>query len=356
VTKEYDLLVINIGSTSTKVALVRGRKVVVKNTIEYTRSELDQYADQSDQLPRRKEDLLLFVNQNDIDLRKIELIISRGGLGKPGPAGCYEINEAMCCDLMTAKYGKHASALGPAIAFDIAREYGIQAIVIDPPSTDELQPVARISGLPEIERRSGFHALNQKAAARKAATQIGRRYEKLNFVVAHMGGGITIGAHRRGRVIDCTHGLAEGPFTPERSGSLPTMALVDLAFSGLTKKELQSKLVGQGGLSAYLGISDAQKVESMIKEGHDNARLVYQAMAYQIAKDIGAMAVVLKGDVDGIVLTGGLACSKMLTEWIKGWINFLAPIFVYPGEDEIMSMAEGALRVLTGEEAVKKYQ
>jgi len=352
-----NIFVINVGSTSTKVSLFKMTEVIAGKTIEYSNAELVQYKDLNDQLPPREADILEFISNNDINMRDVDIIISRGGLGKPGPAGAYEINETMCDDLITGKYGKHPSALGPAMAFDMSKKYGIRAIVIDMPGTDEFQPLARISGLPELERKSGFHALNQKAAARRAASEMGKSYKDCNLVIAHLGGGITIGAHRCGQVIDCTHGLSEGPFTPGRVGSLPTMSLVDLAFSDkYSKEEIQTRLVGQGGLSAYLGTADALKVEEMINGGDGNAKSIYQAMAYQIAKDIGAMSVVLKGHIDGIVLTGGLAHSEMLTGWIKEWIRFIAPVFIYPGEDEMKAMAEGALRVLQGEEQVNKYR
>ena len=352
-----NILVINCGSTSTKVALFKALDAVAKETIDYSSAELTQYKDVKDQLPRREDDLLKFISKNNINIKEIDIIISRGGVGKPGPAGAYEISEEMCDDLITGRYGKHPSSLGPAMALDMSKKYGIQAIVVDPPTTDEFQPLARISGLPEIERRSGFHALNQKAAARRAAGEIGKKYEDVNLVVAHLGGGITIGAHRGGRVIDCTHGLSEGPFTPERTGCLLTMGLIDLAFSGkYSKEQLQRKLVGQGGLAAYLGTTDASEVEKKINGGDKKAKLVYLAMAYQIGKDIGAMSVVLKGQVDGIVLAGGLAHSRMLIGWIVERVDFIARVFIYPGEDEMTAMAEGALRVLRGEEQVKRYR
>lgn len=350
------LLIVNVGSTSTKVALFRGTQPVVQDTITYRAEELSGYAGLSDQLPRRREDLHQFVERNAIPLTDIELFISRGGLGKPGPAGAYAIDKAMCEDLLSGTYGRHPSALGPAMMLDLAGQYGKRAIIIDPPSTDEFDPLARISGLPEIERRSAFHALNQKAAARRAARAIGRAYEDVRLVVAHLGGGITIGAHRRGRVADCTHGLTEGPMTPERAGTLPTQDLVDLALSGTPdRKQLQLRLVGRGGLAAYLGTTDAKQVEAMIQQGDEKARRIYQAMAYQIAKDIGAMRVALEGPADGIVLTGGLAHSQMLTGWIREWIEGLAPVFIFPGEDEMAALAEGGLRVLSGEEPVSRY-
>ncbi|MCX5829642.1 MAG: butyrate kinase, partial [Deltaproteobacteria bacterium] len=303
-----------------------------------------------------KMDVMKFLRKNMISLAEIDMVVSRGGLGKPAPAGAYQIDDIMCTDLLAGKYGKHPSALGPAMALSFSNQYGMPAIVIDPPSTDEFEPLARISGLPEVERKSAFHALNQKIAARRFALAKKKKYEEINVVVAHLGGGITIGAHRQGRVIDCTHGLAEGPFTPERAGALPTMDLLDLAFSGkLDKKQIQGRLVGQGGLAAYLGTTDAQQVEEMIKGGDEKAMLVFEAMAYQIAKDIGAMCVVLKGEIDGIILTGGLAHSERLTGLIAEQVRFLAPVSVYPGEDEMSALAAGGLRVLEGEEAIKKY-
>lgn len=355
--KEYRLLVINVGSTSTKVAYFEQTRQVIGETIQYSKEELSQYPDLHDQLPRREKDLFDFTDKHNINLAEIDMAISRGGLGNPGPAGAYEVNDVMCNDLLVGKYGKHPSALGPSIVMDIAHTYKTRALVIDPPSTDEFHPLARISGIPEIARKSAFHALNQKAAARRAAAEIGKKYENVNLVVAHLGGGITIGAHKEGRVIDCTHGLSEGPFTPERSGSLPTMDLIDLALSGtLSTKEIQSRFVGNGGLSAYLGTNNAQNVEEKINAGDEKAQLIYQAMAYQIAKDIGSMAAVLKGNIDGIVLTGGLAHSKLLTGWVSEWIRFLGPVLIYAGEDEMVALAEGAVRVLQGDEAVKKYE
>lgn len=353
----YHILAINVGSTSTKVAYYRDRERLVQETIPYSAADLAQYAELKDQLPLRETGLRAFIEKARIDMNQVDIVISRGGLGKPGPAGAFAISEAMCDDLLRGKYGKHPSALGPMMALNLARQSGMLATVIDPPSTDEFQPLARVSGLPEIERKSAFHALNQKAAARKAARQMNKRYEEVNFVVAHLGGGITVGAHCRGQVIDCTHGLTEGPFSPERAGALPTQDLVDLAQSGrLSPKDLSKRLVGQGGLAAYLGTTNAVDVQEAVKKGDPKAELIYRAMAYQIAKDIGAMAAVLWGDIDGVVLTGGLAHSEMLTGWVREQTNFIAPVFVFPGEDEMEAMADGALRILRGEETPREYQ
>jgi len=352
----HRLLVINVGSTSTKVGWFKGNDLLVLETIRYSSEDLARYSSMNEQLPLREKDLLEFLNKNGIGLEEVDMIVSRGGLGRPSPAGAYQIDDAMCRDLLEGKFGKHSSALGPAMALDLSRRYGMPAVVIDPPSTDEFQPLARFSGLPEIERKSALHALNQKAAARRLAAELGREYEGMNLIVAHLGGGITVGAHQKGRVIDCTHGLGEGPFTPERAGSLPTTDLLDLAFSGkLDKTQILRRLVGQGGLFAYLGTNDVEKVEEMITAGDEKATQVYEAMAYQVAKEIGAMSVVLKGEIDGIILTGGLANSEMMTSLIREWIQFIAPVFVYPGEDEMAALAEGGLRVLRKEEELKKY-
>ena len=353
---KHRLLVINMGSTSTKVACYQDRELEILENIRYRSEDLVDYPTLSDQLPLREMDVMTFLRKNMISLAEIDMVVSRGGLGKPALAGAYRIDEIMCADLLAGKYGKHPSALGPAMALSFSKQFGMPAIVIDPPSTDEFEPLARISGLPEVERKSAFHALNQKIAARRFALAEGKKYEEIDVVVAHLGGGITIGAHRRGRVIDCTHGLTEGPLTPERAGALPTMDLLCLAFSGkLDKKQIQGRLVGQGGLEAYLGTMDAQQVEEMIKGGDEKAMLIFEAMAYQIAKDIGAMCVVLKGEMDGIILTGGLAHSERLTGLIIEQVRFLAPVSIYPGEDEMAALAAGGLRVLEGEEGIMKY-
>jgi butyrate kinase len=350
------LLVINVGSTSTKVACFAESEPVADENIRYRVEDLAGYSSLAQQLPRREADVSEFLEKNRIALDEIDMIVSRGGLGKPAPAGAYGIDAPMCSELLEGKYGKHPSALGPCIARSFARQFGLPAIVVDPPSTDEFEPLARVSGIPEIERKSAFHALNQKIAARKYAAELGKRYEEINTVVARLGGGITVGAHLRGRVVDCTHGLSEGPFTPERAGALPTLDLLDLALARKSEpKQLQKRLAGQGGLAAYLETTDALAVEHMVKEGNGKARLIFEAMAYQIAKDIGAMSVVLKGRIDGIILTGGLAHSGMLTDWVTERIQFLAPVRVYPGEDEMAALAQGGLRVLQAEEEIKTY-
>ncbi len=355
--EEKHLLVINVGSTSTKVACFRGGTPECSGNIGYKADDLARFSSLEEQHPLRERDVMNFLTENGINPEELDMIVSRGGLGRPGPGGAYEIDSIMCEDLLTGKYGKHVSALGPSMALKLSEKHGVPAMVIDPPSTDEFEPLARISGMPDIERKSAFHALNQKMAARKYAAEVRKRYEEINIVVAHLGGGITVGAHKKGRVIDCTHGLSEGPFTPERAGALPTMDIIDLAFSGkLDKKQLQGSLIGQGGLTAYLGTTDARDVENMIKCGNEKAKLVFEAMAYQISKEIGAMAVVLKGHIDGIIITGGLAHSEMLVGWIVERVRFLAPMTIYPGEDEMVALAEGGLRFLRNEENMMRYR
>lgn len=354
--KEYRLLIINVGSTSTKIACFHGEHALAEETIVYRGEDLARHSSMADQLPLREQGVITFLEKHGIDMAGIDMIVSRGGLGRPAPAGAYRVDEAMCRDLLEGAYGTHPSAMGPTMAFNVSRRHGIPAIVVDPPSTDEFEPLARLSGIPGIERRSAFHALNQKRAARWCAAGMGRAYEDVNVVVAHLGGGVTIGAHRKGRVVDCTHGLAEGPFTPERAGALPTMDLLELVLSGkMDREQVRLLLVGRGGLAAYLGTTDARDVEERIRGGDETAHTVFEAMAYQVAKDIGAMSTVLAGEVDGIVLTGGLARSAMLTGWIGGRVRFIAPVFVYPGEDEMRALADGGLRVLRNEEHLKPY-
>jgi len=349
----FNVLAINIGSTTTKVGIHKKNSGLIRYTFSY---ESDLENDTRSDPERRKQDIYAFLETFRVNHGSIQLIVSRGGLGKPGPSGVYRINKQMCDDLMSAKYGWHPSALGPVIAYEMAQSWNIDAVVVDPPSTDEFDDRSRFSGHPDIERKSAFHALNQKSAAIKAAKDLGRSYADCNFVVAHMGGGITIGAHRLGRVIDATHGLAEGPFTPERAGTLPTLDLAEfIRQKKLSGKDLQVMLCGGSGLYAYLGTKDATLIEEMIDKGNHAAEQCYQAMAYQIAKEIGAMAAVLKGTVDAVVLTGGLAKSKLFTSWISDMTGFVAQILVYPGEDEIQALIDGGFRVLQAEESVQLY-
>jgi butyrate kinase len=348
------MLIINPGSTSTKMALFMGGSLLRSHVNRYEKDVLKFKI--PEQLPARRADIDVFIESSKIIPADLAIIISRGGLGKPGPSGIYEINEEMCSDLMLGRYGFHASALGPRMALDIARSIGKKAVVVDPPSTDEYDEISRVSGLPSIERKSAFHALNHKAAARRYAREINRKYEELNLIIAHMGGGITIGAHNNGRVIDSTHGLSEGPFTPERAGALPSLDLLNiLANTNLNIEILKENLTSRGGLRAYLGTNNAKEVEKRINKCDQKAALIYRAMAYQVSKDICAMAASLSGRIDGIILTGGLAFSKMFTGWIIERTNFLGKVCVYPGEDELLALAEGGLKAISGDETVRKY-
>ncbi|MGE5550794.1 MAG: butyrate kinase [Bacteroidota bacterium] len=354
---DFHLLIVNPGSTSTKIAVYDGDQEVHKVVLRHSPEELSGFSDILEQHLFRKEAIYSALRELGEDLHSYAAIVGRGGLCKPIPSGVYEVNAQMLEDLRHSVLGKHASSLAGLIAHEIAKDLGVRSFIVDPPMVDEMEPMAHISGLPEMARKSLFHALNQKAAARKAAGLIGRPYEELNLIVAHLGGGITVGAHRRGRVVDVNNGLEEGPFSPERSGTLPAGDLVRLCFSGrYTEKEILRKIAGRGGLVAYLGTNDGQAIENMIAQGNEEAALFYGAMAYQISKEIGACAAVLCGKIDGLVLTGGLAASEMIYGWIKERVAFLGPIFVFPGEFELEGLAAGALRVLRGQEKVKIYR
>jgi butyrate kinase len=293
-----------------------------------------------------------------IDLKKINLIVCRGGLLKPIPGGAYKVNEAMIRDIRNPM-GEHESNLGGLIAYSLAEEIGpeVEAIIVDPTCIDEMEDIARISGMPELPRKSFLHALNQRAGGRKFAKEIGKKYEEINVIVVHMGGGISVGAHCKGRIIDVNNGLnGDGPMSPERSGGLPAGQLVDLCFSGLfTKAEICKKIKGKGGLTAYLGTSDALEIENRIAEGDEKAKLVYAALPYQVAKEIGALSTVLKGEVDAIILTGGLAYSTVIVDDITERVAHLAPVKVYPGENEMEAMAMHGFMALNHELEVKQY-
>jgi butyrate kinase len=352
----YKILVLNIGSTTTKVAFFENHHLKVQEIIGYDPQQVRSLMHYMEQFHLRRQGIVKFLEKHRIALGDLHMIVSRGGLTAPIDSGVYLVDERMCDNLRSGKYGQHPTNLGPLIGYDLAKQGGIRAVIVDSPSTDEYQPLARVSGIPEIERKSAFHALNQKAAARRAADEMGISYEACNMIVAHLGGGITIGAHRKGRVIDSTIGLGEGPMTPERAGTLPTVDLLRFLESGqFSLSDLRRRLTSRGGLIAYLGTNDVSRVEAKIQEGDEKAVLILQAMAYQIAKDIGAMSTVLHGQVDAIVLTGGLANSSRLAAWISKRIGFIASVKVYPGENEMNALAQGALRVLSGTESVKHY-
>jgi len=355
--KDYRILVINPGSTSTKVAMFSNEQLLFDKKIEHNIKKLSNFNKIIDQYHFRQGIILNFLKEKGIDLSTLKAVVGRGGLLKPIASGTYRVNEKMLEFLRKGVSGEHASNLGGMLAYGIAENLSIPAYIVDPVVIDEMKPIARISGMPEIPRISILHALNQKAVARKAALDLGKKYEKVNFIVAHLGGGISVGIHCKGKVVDVNNALnGEGPFTPERSGGIPVGGLVNLCFSGkFTKDEIMKKIKGKGGLVAYLNTNDVREVVKMIGQGDKKAKLILEAMAYQVAKEIGAAAIVLKGQIDAIILTGGIAYANEFVDLIKDRVSFLSLVMVYPGEEEMLALCEGALRVLKGEEVEKIY-
>jgi butyrate kinase len=357
--KEVRILAINPGSTSTKIAVYQGAEPVFLKNIKHTTEELEPFTKITDQFHFRKDLIIKTLNEAEVPEENVLAVVGRGGLLKPIPSGIYEINDSMIHDLVNSPLGEHASNLGGLIAHDIVKHLpNAKAYIVDPIVVDELDDIARISGHPLFERISIFHALNQKAVAREFARTTRRKYEDLNLIVVHLGGGITVGAHHKGRVIDVNQGLdGEGPFTPERSGTLPVGALIKLCFSGkYSLKEVLKMNKGEGGLVSYLGTNDAAAVEKMVSAGDEKAELIYHAMAYQVAKGVGEMYTVLKGEVDAILITGGIAYDKNFVNWIQERVYKLAPIHVFPGEDEMKALAMNGLMVITGELTAKEYK
>jgi len=353
------ILVINPGSTSTKFALFEEEQMLFELTLAHSHSDISKYKNIADQFEFRKDLIIQELKNRNYDPGRIAVIVGRGGLVKPIESGIYEVNEKMIADLRSGLLGQHASNLGGIIAHDIAAALpDAKAYIVDPVVVDELQPVARISGHPAVERISIFHALNQKAVARMHAASTGKNYEDINRKRAHMGGGISVGAHRKGRVVDVNNALnGDGPFSPERSGTLPAGQLADLCFSGkYTHAEIKSMITGKGGMVAYLGTNSFIEVCKMADDGDEKAILVRDAAVYQVAKEIGAMAAVLYGKVDTIILTGGLAYNDTFVGQIKSMVDFIAEVVIYPGEDEIKSLAFNGLMALNGKIAIKKYE
>lgn len=352
------ILAINPGSTSTKFALFEEEELIFEKTLRHSAEEISGYTKITDQFHFRKDLIMKELVERKTDFSRISAVVGRGGLVKPIESGIYNVNENMMKDLRECKRGEHASNLGALIADDIASALpDAKAFIVDPVVVDELQPVARLSGHPEIERVSIFHALNQKAVARAYSSSIGKNYEDLNLIVAHMGGGISVGAHCKGKVVDVNNALSgEGPFSPERSGGLPSSQLVELCFSGrFSHAEIKSMLIGKGGMVAYLGTNDFREICIRAEEGDKKADLVRNAAAYQIAKEIGAMAAVMNGKVDAIILTGGMAYQESNVKSIKSMIGFIAEVVLYPGEDEMRALAFNGLLALKGEIIIKAY-
>ncbi len=354
---KHRILSINPGATSTKVAIYEDERPVKVESIRHSPSELSSFTRTIDQLNCRKKLVLKFLKRNKITIRDLSAVVGRGGPFKSLLSGTYEVNKRMLSDVRSGKVqADHVSNLGCLLAFDLTRGTDIPAFIVDPVSVDEFPPVARISGLPELPRKSLSHALNIKMVARKAAKRLGKRYERLNLIIVHLGSGISVTSHRKGKMIDVNNANDGGPFSPQRVGSVPVTGLAKLCLSGkYSYPQIYERLTKKGGLLAHLGTDDLEEIENRINRGDNKAKLVYEAMVYQIAKEIGAMATTLLGKVDGVVLTGGMANSKKFVNKIKERVRFLAPILVFPGEDEMEALTRGALRVLKGEEKAKEY-
>lgn len=353
------ILAINPGSTSTKISIFDDLTESFSKTLRHSVDDLGDFPSVADQYNFRKKIILDCLAEESIPLDTIDTVVGRGGLLKPIPGGVYRVNQPMIEDLKIGVQGEHASNLGGILAREIAKSTGkkMDAYIVDPVVVDEMDDIARYSGLPELPRISIFHALNQKAVARRYAREHGKKYEDLSLIVVHLGGGITVGVHKNGRVIDVNNGLdGDGPFSPERSGSVPVGQLAKLCFSGKFQlHHVRKKITGNGGMVAYLGSNNAAEIEERIEKGDHKAKDIYRAMAYQIAKEIGASAAVLYGKVDAIILTGGLAKSDVLLGWIVERICFIGKIVIYPGEDEMQALAEGVYYALNGELPIREY-
>lgn len=350
-------LIINPGSTSTKIGVFEDETLLFEETLRHTTEELSQYASIVDQKDFRKKIITDLLEEKDFDIKQLNVIVGRGGMLKPIAGGTYAVTDELLEDLKIGKQGQHASNLGGILAREIADTIGVPSFIVDPVVVDELNDVARFSGVPELPRTSVFHALNQKAVAKRYAKETGKPYESLRLIVVHMGGGVSVGAHENGRIIDVFNALdGDGAFSPERAGAVPSGALIKMCFSGqYTEKEVYSKIVGKGGFNAYLGTNDMREVNKMVAEGNADAVAAKEAFLYQVAKDMGSMACVLKGKVDQIIVTGGIAYNADVIDALKDYAGFIAPFTVYPGEDELLALTQGALRVLNGEEEAMQY-
>lgn len=350
-------LVINPGSTSTKIGVFEDETLLFEETLRHSTEEIEQFASIVDQKDFRRQIILDLLEKKNFDIKSLQVVIGRGGMLKPIPGGTYAVSDALLEDLKIGVQGPHASNLGGILAREIGDSIGVPSYIVDPTVVDELIPIARYSGVPELPRVSVFHALNQKAVAKRYAAEQGKPYNSFNLIVVHMGGGVSVGAHEKGRVIDVFNALdGDGAFSPERGGAVPSGALIKLCFSGkYTEKEVYKKLVGNGGFNAYLGTNDMRDVDKMVKAGDKKAEEVRDAFIMQVAKDIGSMACVLKGKVDQIILTGGIAYDQAVVAGLKERAEFIAPFTVYPGEDELLALVQGVLRVMNGEEEVMEY-
>ena len=351
------ILVINPGSTSTKIAIYLDNKCISTENISHDTKIIKKFAHIVQQKDMRTEEIYNWLKAKGINLKEVAAVVGRGGLLRPMPGGTYKITYKMLDDLVVGYQGQHASNLGGIIAFEIAEKLGIPSYIVDPVAVDEVEEVTRISGLPEMPRRSLVHALNIKAVVRKYCEETGLEYDKSKFVVAHIGGGITISPVSGGRILDCNNANHDGPFSPQRTGGLPSGDLVSMSYSGdYTQGELNNKITREGGLLAYLDTDDGRIISKRIDEGDKKAEFIFKAMAYQISKEIGAMATALKGKVDAVILTGGMAYNEKIINWINENVNFIGKVKIIPGENEMQALAEGAQRVLNGEEIPKIYE
>lgn len=350
-------LIINPGSTSTKIGVFEDETLLFEETLRHSTEEIAQYASIADQKDFRKAIIMNLLKEKNFDIKSLGMVVGRGGMLKPIPGGTYKVTDELLHDLVIGKQGQHASNLGGMLAREIGDEIGVPSFIVDPVVVDELCTVARYSGVPELPRTSVFHALNQKAVAKRYAKETGKAYDSLNLIVVHMGGGVSVGAHLKGQIIDVFNALdGDGAFSPERAGAAPVGALIKLCFSGqYTEKEVYKKFVGNGGFNAYLGTNDMRDVEKMVNDGDAKAKEVRDAFIFQVTKNIGSMACVLKGQVDQIIVTGGIAYDKGVVAGLKEAAEWIAPFTVYPGEDELLALVQGGLRVMNGEEEAKVY-
>jgi len=351
--QHFTILAVNPGSTSTKIALCENDFIKERDVINHSANEIQKYKNIWEQFPYR---LKLCEKWASNRLSECSAVVSMGGLLRSLQGGTYRVNDLMLKDARANLQGEHASNSGCALAFELAKKYNCPSFVVDPVSVDEFEPLAYYSGHPKIKRRSLSHALNIHAAARRATEELKLPLSHSSFVICHLGGGISIAPVRGGKIIDVNDASSDGPFSPERTGGLPLQPFISLCFSGEYKEnDLRKLVMGKGGLVAYLGTNSVVEIEKSIVAGDQDAQEVYQAMAYQIAKEIGAMATVLKGNINAIIITGGIANSKMLLSWIEERVRFIAPILIYPGEDEMLALAQGAFRVLNGQEKAMEY-
>jgi butyrate kinase len=356
---DHHILVINPGSTSTKIAVYRNEEEAHETTIEHSKLDLEGFQRIWEQYAFRKRIILEFLDEIGFDPKQLSAVVGRGGLFQPVISGTYKVNQQMIQDGRVGIKGEHASNLGCVLAYGIAWDIGVPSYIVDPPSVDEFPPIARLSGLPQFPRESLFHALNVKATARRAAADLGKPLNELNLILVHMGGGISIVALERGLAIEAHNGLYAGPYTPERAGTLPTFPLMDWVYKeaqkGTPLHKLKKDCVGKGGLVAYLGTNSAYEVEKRATGGDTEAKRIFDGLIYQIGYYVGAVSVALRGKVDAVVLTGGMAYGKPTVEGIAEWVDWIAPVMVYPGQDEMGALAMGALRVLRGEDDALTY-